>query len=82
MIIDEIVWNEMLGESNDESFKEFDEVEVELNSIIEENNVNKEQGSKKDISRRTQNKEVNNLAMKCYLMSEPSKRGYSRMDDI
>ena len=53
MIIDEIVWNKMLGESNDESFKEFDEVEVELNSIIEENNVNKEQGSKKDISRRT-----------------------------
>ena len=82
MIIDEIVWNKMLGESNDESFKEFDEVEVELNSIIEENNVNKEQGSKKDISRRTQNKEVNNLVMKCYLMSELSKRGYSRMDDI
>ena len=48
MIIDKIVWNERFGESSDESFKGFDEVEVSLNSIIEESNVNKEQGYKKD----------------------------------
>ena len=30
MIIDEIVWNEIFGESSDESFKGFDEVEMGL----------------------------------------------------
>ena len=31
MFIDEIFWNEMLGESSEESFKGFDEVEVGYN---------------------------------------------------
>lgn len=47
MTIDEIVWNKMSGESSDESFKRLDEVEVGSNSIIGENNVNKEHGNKK-----------------------------------
>ena len=35
------------------------------------------------MSRRTWNKELNKLVMKCYLMSDPSKRGYiGRMYDI
>ena len=34
------------------------------------------------MSRRTCNKEVNKLVMKCYLMSEPFKRGYRTMHDI
>ena len=33
MIIDEIVWNEMFGESSDESFKGFDEVGMGLKNI-------------------------------------------------
>ena len=74
MIIDEIVWNEMFGESRDESFKGFDEVEMGLSSIMEENNANKEQRIKKDMSRRTWNKDGNKLVMKCYLMNEPSRR--------
>ena len=60
------------------TFKGFDAVEVGLNSIMEENNANKEQGNKKRMLRRTWNKEVNKLVMKCYLMSEPSKRGFRR----
>ena len=48
MIIDKIVWNEMFRESSDESFKGFDEVWVSLISIIEESNVSKDQGHKKD----------------------------------
>ena len=39
----------MFGESSDESFKGFDEVENGLNNIIEKNNTNKEQGNKKDL---------------------------------
>ena len=78
MVVDEIVGNEMFGESSDESFKGFDEVEVVLNNIMEENNTSKEQGHKKDMARRTWNKEVNKLVMKCYLMSEPFKRGNRR----
>ena len=31
MFMDEIFWNEMLGESSEESFKGFDEVEVGYN---------------------------------------------------
>ena len=78
MIIDEMFWNEMFGESSEESFKGFDEVEVGLNKTMEEKNTNKKQGNKKDLTRRTWNKEVNKLDMKCYLMSGPSKRGYKR----
>ena len=43
MIIYKIVWIEMFDKISDESFKGFDEVEVGLNSIIEENDGNKEQ---------------------------------------
>ena len=78
MVVDEIVGNEMFGESSDEFFKGFDEVEVLLHNIMEENNTSKEQGNKKDMARRTWNKEVNKLVMKCYLMSEPFKRGNRR----
>ena len=52
-IIDQTSSNEMFGESRDESFKGFDEVEKGLNSIIKENNTNKKQGNKKDIAGRT-----------------------------
>ena len=76
MITDEIVWNEIFCESRDESFKGFDEVNVGLNSITEENDANKEQENK-DMWRRTCNLKVK-LVMKCYLMSEPSKRRYRR----
>ena len=78
MIIDEIVWSEKFGESSDQSFKGFVKVEVGWNCIMEENNTNKEQGNQKDMSRRTWNKEVNKLVMKCYFKSESSKRGYRR----
>ena len=82
-IIDQTSSNEMFGESRDESFKRFDEVEKGLNSIIEENNTNKKQGNKKDIAGRTYNYEVNKSVMKCFLMSKSSKRGYRRrMYDI
>ena len=63
MIIDEIGWNDMFGESSDESFKGFDEAEVGLNSSIKENSVNKEQGNKKNMARRTWNKKVSKLKM-------------------
>ena len=74
MILDEIVRNVMFGKSNDESLKGFDEVETGLNSIKEENNTNEEMANKKYMSKKTWNLEVNRLVMKCYLMSEPSKR--------
>ena len=77
-IVDEIVWNEMFGESSKESFKGLHEVEVGLNSIMEESNINKEQRNETDMSKRTWNKEVNKLVMKCYLLSEQSKREYRR----
>ena len=51
-IIDQINLSQIFGESSDESFKGFDEVEKWLNSIIEENNSNKKQGNKKDITGR------------------------------
>lgn len=68
----------MFGEKIDESFIGFDEIEVVLNSIIEQNNANKEQENKKDMSKMTWNLEVNKLVMKCYVMNEPSKREYRR----
>ena len=71
MIIDAIVWNEMFGDSSNENFKGIGEVEVRLNSIIQKNNTKKEHGDKKDISRRTWNKELNKLVM----FSEPFKEG-------
>ena len=61
MIIDGIVWNVMISEGSDESFKGFDEVEVGLSSIKEEKNTIKEQGNKKYMTRRTWKKEVNKL---------------------
>ena len=68
----------MFGEKSDESFIGFDEIEVVLNSIIEQNNANKEQENKKDMSKMTWNLEMNKLVMKCYLMGEPSKIGYGK----
>ena len=43
MIIDETIWNEIFGESGDESAKGFEEVEKELNSIIEENDAKRKE---------------------------------------
>ena len=39
---DEIIWNEIFGESSDETVTGFNKVQVGLNSIIEEKNANKE----------------------------------------
>ena len=74
MIVEEIVWNEMFSESSGESFKRCDKVEVGLNSMIEKGNANK--------SRRTWNKGVNKLVMKCHLMCQQFWRGYRKMYDI
>ena len=71
MIIDAIVWNDMFGDSSNENFKGIGKVEVRLNSIIQKNNTKKEHGDKKDISKRTWNKELNKLVM----FSEPFKEG-------
>ena len=60
MIMDEIVWNEMFGVTSDERFRGFG-VELRWSTITEGNNTNKDHGNKKDMSRKTWNKEVSNL---------------------
>ena len=42
----------MFGKSSDESLKGFDEMEMGLNSIKEENNTNEEMANKKNMSKR------------------------------
>ena len=51
-ILDEIVRNVMFGKSSGESLKGFDEMEMGLNSIKEENNTNEEMANKKNMSKR------------------------------